>query len=60
MKLDKSKPYGEVYGTCPYRYEQGGKYFNGAGNEVSKEGRAILELKKDEPKRGPNEQAKRV
>ncbi len=55
MRLDKSKPFGEVYGEHPYRYEQHGHYFNGAGQEVDKNGRPVLELK-EEPKR---EQTKR-
>ena len=36
--FDPKKPYGEVYGHCPYRYEQGGRYFLGNGTECDVEG----------------------
>lgn len=39
--LNKSKSYGEVFGGAPYRYEQDGKYYNGAGDEVSNTGIVI-------------------
>lgn len=38
-KLDKSKPYGEVHGDVPYRYEQGGKLFNAQGDECDEKGK---------------------
>ena len=34
MKLDLSKPYGEVYGEATHRYEQGGKRFDSGHNLV--------------------------
>lgn len=35
MKLDKSKPYGEVINDSQgRRYEQGGRYFDATGNEI--------------------------
>lgn len=33
-KLDRTRPFGEVYGQFGYRYEQDGKRFDAAGNEV--------------------------
>lgn len=45
MKLDKSKSYGEVCGAgAKWRYEQGGKYFNGLGDEVDQYGRPMAEV----------------
>jgi hypothetical protein len=35
--LDKSKPYGEVYGVHFARFEQDGKYFDGDGKELKPE-----------------------
>ncbi len=37
--LDKNKPYGEVCGACPFKYEQGGKFFNAEGKEVNADGK---------------------
>jgi hypothetical protein len=35
MKLDKGKPYGEIFGDLRgRRYEQDGRYFDAVGNEV--------------------------
>ena len=34
MSLDKTRPYGEVFGDSPYRYAQDGKYFDAQGNEI--------------------------
>ena len=42
MKFDRSKPYGEIAGIFEdhpgARYVQDGKYFDGAGNELSAQG----------------------
>lgn len=43
MRLDKSKPFGEVYGPAKYRYEQNGRYFDADGNEVDGDGRPVKE-----------------
>ena len=50
-KLDRSKPFGEVSGDHPARFEQDGKFFNAAEQEIEVEdvvvedrfGRKILE-----------------
>ncbi len=34
MALDKTKPYGEVYGQSTVRYEQDGKQFDVHGDEI--------------------------
>lgn len=34
MQLDRKRPYGEVYGDHPARFEQDGKLFNAAGQEI--------------------------
>lgn len=39
--LDRSRHYGEVYGLCPYRYEQDGKYFNHSGLECDIDGKPV-------------------
>lgn len=39
--LDKSKPFGEVYGPAPYRFEQNGKYFSAQGFEVDEKGTPV-------------------
>jgi hypothetical protein len=42
--LDHSKPLNEVVGndpTIPYRYMQAGRYFDDAGEEISKNGVAV-------------------
>lgn len=33
-KLDRSKPFGEVWGDHPARFEQDGKFFNAAEAEI--------------------------
>jgi len=37
MKLDKSAPYGAICGHHVASYEQGGKLFDAAGNEVKQD-----------------------
>ena len=42
MKLDKSKPYGEIVNDSQGRaYEQGGRYFDPSGNEVVEKARVV-------------------
>jgi hypothetical protein len=42
MKLDKSKPYGLIVNDSQGRaYEQGGRYFDLAGNEVVDKARVV-------------------
>lgn len=41
MKLDKSKPYGEVYGDCSFNYTQNGKFFNAKGEQVNADGKPM-------------------
>lgn len=36
-KLDRSKPFGEVWGDHPARFEQDGKLFNAAEDEIEVE-----------------------
>lgn len=44
--LDKSKPYGEVWGTdVPYSFEQNGKYYLLDGTEVTKDGKKKVQSK---------------
>lgn len=45
MNLDRSRPFSEAWGSVPYRYLQGGRFFNGAGEEVAEDGRPIAEAK---------------
>ena len=33
-KLDRSKPFGEVWGDHPARFEQDGKFFNASEDEI--------------------------
>lgn len=33
--LDKSKPYAQVYGDSPARFEQGGIYYDAQGKEIN-------------------------
>lgn len=33
-KLDRSKPFGEVWGDYPARFEQDGKFFNASEDEI--------------------------
>lgn len=40
--LNRKKPFGEVCGIAPYKYEQGGRFFDQQGNEVDKRGRPIV------------------
>lgn len=37
MKLDRSKPFGTVYGPANHAFEQDGRLFDQAGNEVGAE-----------------------
>ncbi len=41
IKLDRARPFGEVIGDLPYRYEQDGKFFDVRGNQVTEEGAAV-------------------
>ena len=41
--LDRTKPYGEVYGIHHAKYEQDGKLFNAAGKEIVDEAEAVVE-----------------
>ena len=36
-KLDRSKPFGEVWGDHPARFEQDGKFFNASEDEIEVE-----------------------
>lgn len=47
MKLDKTKPYGTVHGGGFVHYEQDGKLFDIAENEIDINGNPIIE----EPKK---------
>lgn len=52
MKLDKSKPYGEIYGNCKAFYEQNHRFFNHKGEECDYNGKLIKEENpKDTPKK---------
>lgn len=54
MKLDRNRPYGQVFGDAQYAYEQDGKLFDHQGEEVGAEPVAT-EQKKPGPK--PKEQS---
>ena len=41
MKLDKSLPYGEVYGNASWRYTQNEKFYNVNGDEVTEDGALV-------------------
>lgn len=41
--LDKSKPYGEIYGIGAARYEQNGKCFDAKGNEIKIASNPVVE-----------------
>lgn len=41
--LDKSKPYGEVFGCPGVAFDQDGKHFNSEGNQVGGEPDAITD-----------------
>jgi len=43
VKLDRSRPFGEVIGHGCQRYEQNGKAFNGAGEEIDAQGKLVDE-----------------
>jgi len=45
-KLNREKPYGEVFGLTDARYYQNGKYFNAAGDEVTEDGELVRPSKK--------------
>lgn len=45
MMLDRSKPFSEAWGSAAFRYMQGGRFFNSAGEEVAEDGRPIAEAK---------------
>ena len=49
MILDKSQPYGEVWGAAGHKYEQHGKRFNLNGQEVDMTGKVKPEIRR--PKR---------
>lgn len=55
MKLDKSKPYGQIIGsTDGSRFEQGGFVFDHEGNEIVQEGANIAttdEAQSEQPKK---------
>jgi hypothetical protein len=38
MKIDVSKPYGEVAGKAPYRYEQNNCFYDSSGRRVMADG----------------------
>jgi hypothetical protein len=56
-KLDRSKPFGEVFGGHPARFEQDGKFFNSAGDEIEI---VIVEEKGEDGKLVPVQRAKPV
>ena len=39
--LDKTRPYGEVWGECPFRFTQDGKLYRFDGTEVDKNGEPL-------------------
>ena len=41
MKLDRSLPFGEVYGNASWRYIQDERFFNVVGEEVAEDGSPI-------------------
>lgn len=45
MSLDKSKPYGIVYGQSTHVYEQNHKLYNADGEEVTTEGKQVIKKK---------------
>jgi len=50
--LDKTKPFGTVYGSgFSYKFEQDGLYFDSAGNEVHGDGKPVSIQEKIERKR---------
>lgn len=40
-KLDRSRPYGEVFGVSLFKYEQDGKQFNVHGEQVDAKGNPV-------------------
>ena len=50
MRLNKKEPYGHIYGNHVATYTQHGKFFDGAGNEIDKEGITKDEELTDEEK----------
>ena len=41
--LNRSRPYGIVYGNASHRYEQDGQWFDSQGLEVDEKGRLIIQ-----------------
>lgn len=46
MKLDRTRPFGDVFGDHPARYEQDGLFFNVADDQIDGEGNLIGEAPK--------------
>ena len=44
--LERSRPYGVVYGGGPIRYEQDHRHFDHQGREVDQEGQPVLQVPK--------------
>lgn len=51
--LDRTRPYGEVFGDAPYRYEQGGKRFDHNGTEIAQDGAAPAPATPDKSSSAP-------
>lgn len=58
MPLDRTKPFGTVCGAADYAYEQDGKQFDRAGNEVGgKAAKVKAEAPTPEPASEPDQVA---
>ena len=42
MKLNPKQPYGHIYGNHAAAFEQAGKFFDGAGNELDDDGETVV------------------
>ena len=45
--LDRTRPFGTVYGDSPIRFEQDNKHFDGQGHEIDRDGKLIESPKQE-------------